>query len=317
MNFSSINLGIDIATSLAVVASAVTFLYKQKKISEQDRAQKLDGTVRTVAAEQLQEAIHALSQHFMMEVVRPLQRPQNIVNKGVEKIESMLSYSPEIFGELKDDYAKANAAMDLFLDMAYARRYQIIPLLDTLGAGKKEIDVFKSCFDELINGFNETARSVRSLRREVEEILSFCAGQPYESLDDEGREGLVRMAASIVCDPDYRNFVNTFIPDEDIEKYWHGVSKNDVKATLVQRVILGFIGFVYEKPNRLRATVVYQEYIPYQKNRVMCKKFLIMLAAINHTLLCRPGSEAAKESPSATADRYAGDEFFALEREVR
>ncbi len=106
-----------------------------------------------------------------------------------------------------------------------------------------------------------------------------------------------------------------FIPDEDETAYWDDDHPRWEDVRL--KAHNNFIGHAYEKPNRLRAQVFTRVYFRYQEGRSMCKKFLIMLAAINHTLLCREGTSSAQESPSQTAARYAEERYFSLENEVR
>ncbi|WP_281290818.1 hypothetical protein [Pigmentiphaga aceris] len=42
-----------------------------------------------------------------------------------------------------------------------------------------------------------------------------------------------------------------------------------------------------------------------------------MLAAISHTLLRNQSGAAADQTPSQTAQRYASENYFALEKELR
>ena len=55
----------------------------------------------------------------------------------------------------------------------------------------------------------------------------------------------------------------------------------------------------------------------YQEGQAICKKFLVMLAAISHTLLRNQSGAAADQTPSQTAQRYASENYFALDKEVR
>lgn len=315
MEFSDISLGIDIATSVAVMVSAGTFLWNQKKQNELNKLQQLDGSVRAVAVEQLQEALHSLSNHFIVEVVGALQRPQGRTGGGLDEVEKRFFNIDGMSDDLLSEYERAGNAMADFMSMAHAHRYQIFPLLDALSNGQKEISEFKGALSELIDVLNGINQSAVPLARELEEVLSFCERHPsFAELNDEQRMELGQLAASIMNDPDYSHWVNSFIPDEEVDAYW---SKGEENHDIKHKAFSLFIGHAYERPNRLRAQVFCRAYARYQEGQTMCKKFLVMLAAINYTLLCRPGSEAAKESPSETATRYAEEGYFALENEVR
>ncbi|WP_313562531.1 hypothetical protein [Diaphorobacter nitroreducens] len=314
MQFNSVQIGLDIATSLAILASAVTFLINQKRKNDQAKVQQLDTSVRTVATEQLQSALHTLSRRFINEVVNTLNMPSNALGGDLEQIERRFAQRDGLPSRLLDQFSEANDALSAFVDEVHAYKYQLYPLLDTLGNGQKEIAEFKAQLGELITLFNEINTSATPLARELERVLAFCVRHPFDDLDEAQTAELLRLAGSIMLDRDYAYWVNSFIADEDEAAYWgEGGAQHAVRVRATQN----FIAYAYEHPNRLRAQVFARVYLRYQTGRTMCKKFLIMLAAINHTLLCREGTAAAEESPSATAHRYAGEAFFALEREVR
>lgn len=316
MEFTSVQLGLDVATSLAILASAVTFVYNQKRKNDQMRIQQLDKSVRNVATEQLQGAIHTLSRKFINEVADALNMPSNVLEHSLEKAESDFTRRKNLPAKLLDQFGNANDAILSFIKEVHAYKYQIFPLLDTLGNGQREITEFKKQLDALVNLFNTLSRSGTPLAKELELVLEFCADNPSASLDDENKmRELFRLSHSLMGDEDYAHWVNSFIPDEDIAAYWDSDAPNykEVRLNAVQN----FIGHAYEHPHRLRAQVFTQVFLRYREGSTMCKKFLIMLAAINHTLLCTEGTAAATESPSDTTRRYASNDYFALDSEVR
>ncbi len=315
MQFTSIQLGLDVATSLAILASAITFLVNQKRKSDQAKVQQLDNSVRTVATEQIQGALHTLSRKFINEVVNSLNMPANVLQRDLTELERMFERSDGMSSKLLDQFREASDAISSFVGEVHAYKYQIYPLLDTLGNGQKEIAEFKKQLDELMNLFNDIGRTATPLARELEGVLAFCAKHPFDSLDDAQSSELLRLTSRVMADPDYAYWVNSFIPDEDEAAYWDESHPRRKDAHV--NAHRNFIGSAYEKPNRLRAQVFTRVYFRYQEGRSMCKKFLIMLAAINHTLLCREGTSSAQESPSQTAARYADERYFSLDREVR
>lgn len=315
MQFTSIQVGLDVATSMAIVASAVTFLINQKRKADQAKVQQLDNSVRTVATEQLQDALHSLSRKFINDVVNSLNMPSNALGGDFAKIERMFERQDSMPSKLLDHFKESSNAISSFIDEVHAYKYQIYPLLDTLGNGQKEIAEFKKQLDELLDLFNDINRSATPLAHELESALAFCKQHSHENLDEAQTEELLRLVGSIMTDRNYAYWVNSFIPDEDKAAYWNNTSPNWGEVRL--KAHNNFIAHAYEKPNRLRAQVFRQVYFRYQEGRIMCKKFLIMLAAINHTLLCREGTPAAQESPSQTAARYSSQRYFSLDNEVR
>lgn len=315
MEFNSVQIGLDIATSMAIVASAVTFLVNQKRKNDQAKVQQLDTSVRTVVTEQLQGALHTLSRRFIKEVVNSLNMPSITLGGDMERIERRFAHQEGLSSKLLDQFSEANDALAAFVDEVHAYKYQLYPLLDTLGNGQNEIAEFKTQLSELISLYNEINMTALPLARELERALAFCARHPSDSLDEAQTKELLRLASSIMFDRDYAYWVNSFIADADEAVYWQegGERHEDVRM----RAVRNFIAYAYEEPSRLRAQVFARVYLRYQDGRTKCKKFLIMLAAINHTLLCREDTVAARRSPSATAQRYAGEDVFWLEREVR
>lgn len=314
-NWNSIQFGLDIATSAAIIGSLGTFLYKQKQRSDQDKAYQLDTSVRTVAVEQLQGALHTLSRRFINEVVNALNTSSNILSDDIENVERRFTTREGLSSRLLDQFSEASEALSSFVDEVHAYKYQLYPLLDTLRNSEAEISEFKRQLTSLIDIYNDINRSATPLARELEQVLAFCAQNPFADLDETKTQELIGLSSSIMFDQDYAYWVNSFIPDEDEKTYWN--DENPQRLELRKKALNNFWGYAYEYPNRLRAQVFRRVYSRYQEGRITCKKFLIMLAAINHTLLCREGTEAALESPSQTTKRYEGDSYFALQKEVR
>ena len=315
MQFTSIQLGLDVATSLAILASAITFLVNQKRKSDQAKVQQLDNSVRTVATEQIQGALHTLSRKFINEVVNALNMPSNVLEGDLVELERRFERREGLSSKLLDQFSEASDAISSFVDEVHAYKYQIYPLLDTLGNGQKEIAEFKKQLDELMNLFNDIVRAATPLARELEHALAFCAKHPYADLDDAQTEELLRLSGSIMSDRDYAYWVNSFIPDEDETAYWDDDHPRWKDVRL--KACNNFIGHAYEKPNRLRAEVFARVYFRYREGSSMCKKFLIMLAALNNTLLLGEGSKDARQGPSAIAKRYASGDYFELDRTIR
>lgn len=311
----SVQFGLDIATSVAILASAVTFLWNQKRKSDQLKVQQLDTSVRNVATEHIQQALHTLSRKFILEIVKTLNWPSNMCKGSYDEIEQRFMRNETLASQLLDRFSEANDQLSNFSDEVEAYKYQIYPLLDTLGNGQREIQTFKDQLSELLRLFNDINRSGLPLARELERVLAFCARHPYEDLTEEQTQKLMELSASVMLDKDYAYWVNSFIPDAEESVYWGADSqqRDQVRVSALKN----FVAHAYEKPNRLRAQVFDSVYMRYQDGRIMCKKFLIMLAAVNHTLLLGAGSEANGKGPLEIAQRYEGEAYFDLGRTVR
>lgn len=318
MELSSVQIGIDIATSLAVAGSAGLFLWNQAQKLKQTKQQQLDAAARAVAVEQLQKALHDLSRQFVHDVVPPYQRTHHLTaGFEEEKFLRLLEKDAELPQKILEQIEKMREVISLFIDNIHIYKYQIYPLLDTLEGGKEQIFVFREELKKLIDKYNEHGKSGKALAQELERTLAFCAEHPFKELDEAQHQRLFELSKSIMFDLDYAYWVNSFIPDEDESVYWDKNENNntaEVRATALSH----FMTFAYEKPNLLRYQVFCFVCLRYQELQTLCKKFLIMLAAINHNLLLsEDAKEKRDETPSKTAVRYAGEDFFALDTEIR
>ena len=312
----SIQFGLDLATSLAIIGSALMFMWNQKRKNDLQKIQRMDASVRNVATEHIQKALHTLSRQFIHGVVNTLNMPSNVCKGTQDTIELRFAQNDGLAKKLLDSFSEASDQLSSFSDEIEAYKYQIYPLLDTLGDGQREISLFKCQLSELITQFNTINRSALPLARELERVLAFCARHPAEDgLSDEQSGQLLELAAQVMFDPDYAYWVNTFIADEDEKTYWDDTAprRQEVRGAAINN----FIAHAYEKPDRLRAQVFSHAYALYQDGRIMCKKFLIMLAALNNTLLLGEGSKDARQGPSAIAKRYASGDYFELDRTIR
>lgn len=318
MELSSVQIGIDIATSLAVAGSAGLFLWNQAQKLKQTKQQQLDAAARTVAVEQLQKALHDLSQQFVRDVVTPYQRISNLMARfNKERCLHLLEKDAERPQKILEQIEKMREAISLFIDNIYVYKYQIYPLLDTLEGGKEQCFAFREELKKLVDKYNEYNTSGKALAQELERTLAFCAEHPFKELDEAQHQRLLELSKSIMFDPDYAHWVNSFIPDEDEDVYW-GKNENNNTAKVRATAMQNFVDHAYEKPNLLRYHVFGSVYLRYQELQTSCKKFLIMLAAISHNLLLsEDAKEKRGETPSKTVVRYASEDFFALDTEVR
>jgi hypothetical protein len=315
MEFAPVQIGLDIATSLAIFASAITFLINQRRKNEQSKKQSLDNSVRTVAVEKLQDALHVLSRKFIHDVVGKLNFPSNVIGAGdMPAIQQRFERRQDLPADMIGRYETASAGISSFIDEVHAYKYQVYPLLDTLENGRDEIDSFRKALDDLTNLFNEINRSAAPLAKELIATVAFCRQNPIEGMGEAEQAHLMQMAMSILKDKDYAYWVNSFIPDEHEAAYWDATHPESQDAQA--QALRNFLGNAYEHPERLLAQVFLRVHMRYQEGQTICKKFLVMLAAINHTLL-RNQSSGTSETPSQTAQRYASAEYFALDKEVR
>ena len=69
MEFSTVQLGVDVATSLAILASAITFMVNQRLKARETKRRQLDESVRAVTVDEFQSALGELSGIYVKEIV--------------------------------------------------------------------------------------------------------------------------------------------------------------------------------------------------------------------------------------------------------
>lgn len=299
MEFTTVQLGLDVATSLAVTGSAAAFFINQAHKYKQTKRLQMDTSVRTVATEKLQEALHELSRRYVHDVVQPLQRVHNLLSTLGDS-----TPNPQLFEndkerpqKLFEQFDKMSSAIEYFNDEIHACRYQLFPLLDTLSNGQQEIKAFKEEFDELFDLYNQNLYLRNILPLSLRDMLK----HPFENLNNEQKKEFIE---SIIFEHSLYLFSINSLQDN---------SEKQKKAP--ENIIEQHLRRVYEDPNLLRFAMFHYLYARFEKGRKACKKFLIMLAAINYTLL--KAEDSKDEALSDTTKRYAKKEFFALDDELR
>lgn len=313
MEFSSFQLGIDVATSLAIVASAITFVVNQRVKSRETKRRQLDESVRAVTVDEFQSALGELSGIYVKEIVQHAGPLQNSVGAGLEILERSLQAYPERSASLLESMSQTKQAMGSFINAICAYNYQIYPLLDSIEDGGAQIRQFRESLGELMEGYNRIGSGQEALLKEVRALTRFCKEHPIEEVD---QQRLSSMVGSIILDVRYRGWVDSFIPAGREDAYWACVERSsfDEQPDLLGKVHVNVVGGFYEAPARMEAQVVWLSYIVIADARKRCKQFLTDMAAINYWLI-RKGND--DETLSKVMLRYRSAEVFAVDTEIR
>ncbi|ALX20432.1 Uncharacterised protein [Bordetella pertussis] len=313
MDLSKIQFGVDAATSLAILASAITFLINQRLKTRETKRRQLDESVRAVTVDEFQSALGNLSTAYVKEIVRHTVPLQASVSRGLERLEKSLELDPKRANVLMDAMANTTQAISDYINAICAYNYQIYPLLDSIEGGESQIQEFRRNLQRLMDSYNNIGRGHESLFKEVRALCDFCAAHPLEQAD---HEALQRMAMSIVADKDYRQWVDSFVPSGKEEAYWACVDKGDFEGEkdLLMRVVSNVIGGFYKAPARMQAQVIYLAYSAIIDARQQCKEFLVGMAAINYWLIRKGGGS---ESLPDVIQRYRSQAVFAVDSEIR
>lgn len=313
MEFSTVQLGVDVATSLAILASAITFLINQRLKARDTKRRQLDESVRAVTVNEFQSALSTLSTHYVERIVLHAEPLLNSVSEGLDPLERRLKANSALSGRLFEAITDTTSDIGDFISSISAYKYQIYPLLDSMEDGGSQIQEFRSSLAELIESYNSIGASHSALYKEVCTLVSFCKDHPFESADHEQLASLVR---SIVVDTDYRQWVDSFVPTGSEDRYWECIEVGHFNddQTLWKQVQSNVIGSFYEKPERMQAQVICIAYGAISKARKQCKEFLTNMAAINYWLIRKGGDD---DSLLDVIKRYRSAEVFAVDTEIR
>lgn len=314
MDLSKFQFGVDIATSLAILFSAITFIINQRMKAKETKRRQLDESVRAVAVDELQSEIAELSKIYVKRIVEDSMPLQNAAQLGLARLENHVESHPTRVAKLMDAMSMTRSAMNDYIDAICAYNYQIYPLLDSIEGGDAQIQAFRRNLSHLMKSYSRLGGSHEALINEVKGLVEFTRSHPFETVD---RQELDRRVISIITDVDYRQWVDTFIPAGKEAGYWELVESGragDIEQSLANHVAANLIAGCYENPSRMLAQVLYLAYPLVQEARIQCKEFLVVLSAINYWLIRKGGEQ---ESLSAIIERYRSPEVFDLETTIR
>lgn len=313
MQITSLQLGVDIATSLAILASAITFLINQRLKNRETKRRQLDESVRAVTVNEFQAALGTLSTLYIKQIVVQASPLHNATSRGTEKLSAMLENRPEYLDTLKLSLKNTSNNISDFFHTICAYNYQITPLLDSIEDGQKQITEFREGLAQLMHSYNHLNASHMALLDEVCTLATYCHEHPIESAD---QDVLRQMVLSILTDTDYRQWVDSFIPAGKEDLYWQHISQKDFgeHASLLSQVHTNLLQHFYTEPNQMKAQVLGIAYHATSQARQHCKDFLIKMSALNYWLIRKGGSDETLEDVIA---RYRSPDVFAATTEIR
>lgn len=313
MQITSLQLGVDIATSLAILASAITFLINQRLKNRETKKRQLDESVRAVTVNEFQAALGTLSTLYIKQIVVQASPLHNAASRGSAKLATILESRPQYLETLRQSLQNTSDNISDFFHTICAYNYQVTPLLDSIEDGQKQIAEFREGLAQLMHSYNHLNASHMALLNEVCALSDYCQENPIESADGQV---LRKMALSILTDADYRQWVDFFIPAGEEDLYWQHVSQQDFgeHTDLLSRVHANLLQHFYKEPDLMKAQVLSIAYQATSEARQHCKDFLIKMSALNYWLIRKGGSDETLED---VIERYRSPAVFAAETEIR
>lgn len=313
MNWSQLQFGVDIATSIAILASAVTFIVNQRIRARESKRRQLNESVRSVTVDEFQAVLGALSTHFIMEIVKPSMLLHTAAGDEVEDMEDLLLRKPTHVVEFQNSIAITGDAINHYIEMICAYNYQIYPLLDSIEGGAAQIDQIRNSLIRLVGAGSQIRRRHESMLKDVRAVCDLCHDQSAEAVGHDVQQKIV----SIVMNPAYKNWVEFyFVPEGKEDAYRECLAKGsfETEQELLGKVVERFRAAVQEGPQRVQALVLMYADRSISAIRQECKEFLVTLAAINYWLIRR---DDENETLPEIIERYRSPSVFDLESAIR
>lgn len=323
MEISALSIGVDIATSVAIVGSAVTFMYNQRRQNKTEAVMKLHEQVRTISIQQLQEELETLSRQYTHQIIAPTQKILNIgrlshrlleQDAPPERAREVLIDSNR-FEETQRSIADLIEQTRLFIKEVHAAKYRIFPVLYNLREGAALIQEYRECSEALIEASNQLGPQHTSLMKETlafTQVLG-ASGEDQQALKMQW----LRMAFSIAQDDDYRSWVDLFIEDGKEPAYWEAMGASDIelKQELCGTVALRIMRMLEQDPGRAACQQILMVHKPAIALTTQAKRLLVLLSASIAWLSCK-----AEDRTSDTMEQlklaFASKELLALESEL-
>lgn len=323
MEISALSIGVDIATSVAIVGSAVTFMLNQCRQNKTEAVMKLHEQVRTISIQQLQEELETLSRQFTHQIIAPTQKIIHMAHlsrrlreqdASPARMREMLVDSDR-FQETQASIAELIEQTRLFVKEVHAAKYRIFPVLFNLHEGNALIQEYRECSDALLQASNQLGPRHTSL---MQETLAFtqalqASGQHIEQLKVQWAQ----MAFSIAKDEEYRAWVDLFIEDGQEDAYWQAINGSDIelKRDLCSTVAVRIMHMLEHDPGRAASTQISMVHKPAIALTTQAKRLLVLLSASIAWLSCK-AEDRTSDTMEHLKAAFASDQMLALDSEL-
>ena len=333
---STIQVGFDIATSFTIIGSLAYFVISMRKRSKDERVQRFDKQVRSVAAEQLRVSTERLSKLFIEDVIgnsESLKRDLGVSKDNNFNREIRYLKKDGQLEKVMNGLEKANNAVGLFFEELHREKYNIIPVIDSIEDDSALVEQFNKQISNISAAYNEHFTSIKPLLHELislaDRIKRFQEEhniQDFESLHTEGEKSgewneFTNLAASIFYDEAYLNWTKTFVDDEDMIALEQGVKNTSSLSEMDEKCKHLFlngcytlISKIFENPESMYAQVCFNATKQQSKSNTACKEVLINLSAILKYLLKSDSDDA---SLSTIVESYKSSKYFDLDNAIR
>lgn len=318
----NLSIGVDIATSLAILGAFVSWTLDNHRQRRMAREVGINDQARAIAVTKVQETTIQLSKDFnsMITIAGKIERRLNRLWKqdGVDAVQRHIENNDSYLQDVSSDLQDFKGEVSRYYESCHVHKYLLFPVLGSLPEGDEMVASVKRDFDDIARCHDEINSGYAHLMRELETAVALAAELQATDEDDaqhpEIKKKLVNAVSSIAYDPDYKDFTHYFIPDGQEEAFYREYDNREIQdRELSGQVIGNLYGSLLKHPARPQAMCLLLARQSIQRTRTECKEVLCSLSAVASVLLARNEGTTL----SAEIQKLKSDDYFALDREIR
>lgn len=338
---SVVQIGLDLATSAAIVGSLVVFLADQRRRARAARQASIDTSVRAVAVQALDRTIDSLSRQHFEGTLEPyaqfglrlsnLRRVAQATPEDDGGASAVLNHLfRDRFDLVETMLGDANAVLNglaRFDSELGRQRFALYPLLDALPEGGEIIRTVEKRTDEVVAHVVAARTLLRDLHPRLVQALGWVRDNCTEGADGKieirAEADWAEVAADIrgmLDDPANRRWVDLMLPADWQETYWsEAPDRAAAQANMRQRLLIEFVVTAFHDPGKLSYNVLELIAEALIDATAAVKDMLVVLAAVHHALLRRDedGERLTRAEIEALVVRYRSEAMFGGTRSTR
>lgn len=311
-NITGIEIGIDIATSVTIIISLIALVLESRRQAKKEREKGVDQNARNVAANQIARMLSKLSSIFISRIVDSAQEFERRIDifyegdDGKQRLLRRARNDSNFFSERKSELSDLRKIIGDFFENLHEMKYQVIPVLDTLDNGEQFISALKKEIHDIAVQHGKLSDYL-ALINEFDELAQALANE------SEVNNEVIKMAGSIVVDLDYWDWVQFFAAANDRGVCRELLENKKYGDERVKSMIANLLAHTKESPESQRMEIYALASSQILKARVECKEVLCNISAIYHVMI----SKDLGVSLSSVIDRYKGDDYLSINKEIR
>ena len=323
---ASFQLGLDVATSIAILFSALTFLYQARKTRKLERERGIDQHTRAHAASVLNRICEEAATEFIQKIVSAQSKLMKtagfpLYETAEEAANHLASDNWAI--DAKREAEEFRHALGEFYELLSARKYSIFPVLDPLdeNSSSSHVEKIRGDISDVADHYNNLGSSYFALIAEVSRLVDFVkenkiSNENFSGLEEEKAESIHKKSVSIILDKDYFHWVQTFVPSGQEARFESIVMTLNINSDrdnqFLNEVIANFLAHMVNKPDEMLAQVIRTIAASVQSSATECKEVLCGLAAVHAVLLDKNDLDI-----SQMTEKFESDKYFNIRSDIR